>query len=154
MPIKLLQICFASFFDLYKDYNICLISFLSFSELFPEFNWAKAIGNLLSIWFGVTIFKPFPCWFCLLNSRIFFNNIYYFICFFNYNLIIRHLFNFICKSFNPLLIILTNTLFLFLSFKLYIVSNISVGIWKLKYFLNNSMFMFLFFKEISLISLL
>ena len=34
--------------------------FLSFSELFPAFNWAKEIGNLLSIWFGVSIFKPSP----------------------------------------------------------------------------------------------
>ena len=51
---------FETFFDLYKEYNNCLISFLSFSELFPAINWAKEIGNPLSIWFGVSIFKPPP----------------------------------------------------------------------------------------------
>ena len=71
MLIKLLQISFVSFFDLYKEYNSCLISFLSFSELFPAGNWAKVIGNLLSIWLGAKIFNPFPCCFCSLNSRIF-----------------------------------------------------------------------------------
>ena len=54
---------FVTLFDLCKEYNSCLISFLSFSELFPAFNWAKEIGNLLSIWFGVKIFKAFPAWF-------------------------------------------------------------------------------------------
>ena len=39
--------------------------FLSFSELFPAFNWAKEIGNLLSIWFGVSTFKPCPFYFLL-----------------------------------------------------------------------------------------
>ena len=63
MLIKLLYSCFVSFLDLYKEYNNCLISFLSFSELFPAFNWAKVIGNLLSIWFGVSFFNPCPCWF-------------------------------------------------------------------------------------------
>ena len=60
MSIKLLYSFFVSFFDLHKEYNICLILFLKFSELFPAFNWAKEIGNLPSIWFGVSIFKPFP----------------------------------------------------------------------------------------------
>ena len=60
MSTKLLQSCFVSFFDLYKEYNNCLISFLSFSELFSAFKWAEEIGNLLSIWFGVSIFNPFP----------------------------------------------------------------------------------------------
>ena len=31
------------FFDLYKEYSSCLISFLSFSELFPAFNWDKKL---------------------------------------------------------------------------------------------------------------
>ena len=61
---------FVRVFDLYKEDNNCMISFLSFSELFPTFNWAKEIGNLLRIWLGVSIFSPCPdC--CLLNSRIF-----------------------------------------------------------------------------------
>ena len=50
---------FCKFFDRHKEYNSCLISFLSFSELFPAFNWDKEIGNLLSIWLGVRICKPF-----------------------------------------------------------------------------------------------
>ena len=37
------------FFERYKEYSSCLISLLSFSELFPSFNRAKEIGNLLSI---------------------------------------------------------------------------------------------------------
>ena len=61
---------FCKFFDLCKEYNSCLISFLSFSESFPAFDWAKEIGNLSSIWSAVSIFSPCPdC--CLLNSRIF-----------------------------------------------------------------------------------
>ena len=63
MSTKLLESCFVSYFDLYKEYNSCLISFLSFSELFPAFNCAKVIGNLLSIWFGVSIFRHFPIFF-------------------------------------------------------------------------------------------
>ena len=56
MSIKLLYSYFVSFFDLYKEYNNCLISFLSFSELFPAFNLAKVIGNLLSIFGLVLVF--------------------------------------------------------------------------------------------------
>ena len=70
MSIKLLFSCFVSFFDLYQEYNNCLISFLSFSELFPAFNRAKEIGNLLSIWSGVSIFNPPPDCFSLLNLII------------------------------------------------------------------------------------
>ena len=33
--------------------------------MFLAFICAKEIGNLLSIWFGVNIFSPFPCWFLL-----------------------------------------------------------------------------------------
>ena len=54
---------------MYKKYNSCLISFLSFFELFPAFNWAKEIGNLLSIWLGDNIFKrPLSC-FCLSSLK-------------------------------------------------------------------------------------
>ena len=70
MSIKLLYIVFVSFFHLYKEYSNCLISFLSFSELFLAFNWDKKIDNLLSIWFGVRIFSPCPSYSansCLLN---------------------------------------------------------------------------------------
>ena len=69
MSTKLLYSCFVCFFYLYKEYNNCLISFLSFSELFPTFNWAKVIGNLLSIWFGVDIFKSCPNCFSLLSAQ-------------------------------------------------------------------------------------
>ena len=48
------------FYELYKEYNSCLISLLSFSVLFPAFNDAKEVGNLLSDWFGVSIFSPCP----------------------------------------------------------------------------------------------
>ena len=58
MLIKLLQMFFASLFDLYKECNSCLISYLRFSELFSAFNLAKEIGNLLSIWVGGKSFKP------------------------------------------------------------------------------------------------
>ena len=50
---------FCNFFDLYKENNSSLIWFLRFSELFPAFNWAKEIGNVLSIWLGVSIFSLF-----------------------------------------------------------------------------------------------
>ena len=49
MSIKLLYSCFVSFSDLYKEYKISLILFLNFSELSPAFNWAKEIGNIISI---------------------------------------------------------------------------------------------------------
>ena len=55
MSTKLLWGCFVSFFDLCKEYNSYLILFLSFCELFLAFNWAKVIGNLLSIWYDVSI---------------------------------------------------------------------------------------------------
>ena len=34
--------------------------FYFFSELFPAFNWAKAIGNLQRIWFVIKNFSPYP----------------------------------------------------------------------------------------------
>ena len=60
MLIKLLYIVLVNFFEQYNKYNSCLTPFLSFSELFPVFNCPKEIGNLLSNWFGVKIFKPLP----------------------------------------------------------------------------------------------
>ena len=60
MSTKLLLSCFVSFFDMHKEYKNCLTLFSSFWELFPAFNWAKEVGNLLSIWFGIKIFNPFP----------------------------------------------------------------------------------------------
>ena len=60
MSTKLLYSCFVIFFDLYKEYSSCLISFLGFSELFPAFSCAKEIGNLLSIWLSVSIVNPCP----------------------------------------------------------------------------------------------
>ena len=53
---------FCIFFYLYKEYNSCLISFLSLFELFPALNWAKDVGNLLSIRFGVSFFSGWPFW--------------------------------------------------------------------------------------------
>ena len=70
MSIKLLYSCFVSFFDLYKEYNNCLIPFLSFSELFPAFNWAKVIGNLLSIWSGVKSFNLCPGCFWIFSLKL------------------------------------------------------------------------------------
>ena len=44
---------FLFFFEWYKEYSSCLSSFSSFSELLSDFNCAKEIVNLLSIWFSV-----------------------------------------------------------------------------------------------------
>ena len=83
-----------------------------FTELFPAFNWAKETGNLLSIWFGVSIFSPSPCC-CLLNSRIFstISNISFgFLVSFFYSLI-SSVSSF--KSLNPLSVKPTRILFFF-----------------------------------------
>ena len=45
-----------------------LFSFLSFSDLFPAFNWAKITGSLLNLWFGVSIFNPTPFWFLIYSA--------------------------------------------------------------------------------------
>ena len=55
-----------SFFDYYRIYNSCLISFLNSCEIFPAVNWAKENGNLQRIFCGVNIFNLCPCRFCLL----------------------------------------------------------------------------------------
>ena len=130
--------CFLSFFERYKEYNSCLISFCSFCELFPAFNWAEEIGDLLSIWPGVSTFSPCPCWFCLLNLRIFltiFNISLSFSIYFSSSLMSSVSFS---KSLNPLLIIFTNLLLFFWSFVLYTDFNISLGLWNLKCFSHNS----------------
>ena len=59
---------FFLFFERYKEYNSCLISFLDIFGLFPAFNYSKEIGNLLSIWSGVSIFSPIP--FCSADSPL------------------------------------------------------------------------------------
>ena len=53
--------CFAQILGLYNECTICLISFLSFCELFPAFNWPNKIGNLVIICCGVNIFNPCSC---------------------------------------------------------------------------------------------
>ena len=37
------EIVLVNFLEQYKEYTSCLISFLSFSELFPAFNCAKVL---------------------------------------------------------------------------------------------------------------
>ena len=56
------------------------------------------------------------------------------------------------KSFNPLLIIFTNSLF-WLVFTFYRDFNISLGLWKLKYVLNNFSFMSVSFSAMHLLNL-
>ena len=142
MSIKLLYNCFVCFFfHLYTEYNNCLISFLSISELFPAFNWAKVIGNLLIIWFGVKIFKPFApvsFWIFLLKLRIF-STIFNILSGFSISISSLDISAIsVFKSCYPLLITFTYLLFLFLSF----VSNNffakALGTTLLKYFLSNS----------------
>ena len=67
---KLLYTCLVIFFEREREYRSCLVSFLSFPELFPALYSAKEIGNLLSIWLGTEIFNPCPDCFCLLNLRV------------------------------------------------------------------------------------
>ena len=43
---------------MYREYNSCLISFLSSRELFPAFIRAKSIGKRASVCCGVSIFSP------------------------------------------------------------------------------------------------
>ena len=43
---------------MYREYNSCLISFLSSRELFPAFICAKIIGNRVKICCGVNSFSP------------------------------------------------------------------------------------------------
>ena len=52
-------------FDWYKEQTICLIPFNKFSELFPAFTYARAIGNLWSNCLGVNILSPLPSFFAL-----------------------------------------------------------------------------------------
>ena len=65
-------------FARYKKYMICLILFSKFSDVFPAFTWASAIGNSWSIFLVVNILirlaksegRPLP-FYCLLKSWIF-----------------------------------------------------------------------------------
>ena len=144
-----------SFFDLYKEYNICLISFLSFSELFAAFNWAKVISNLLNIWFGVKSFKPCPCCFLtsLLKSIIWMmiSNISFGFSFFIFYLAISLILSF--KLLHLFLISFTNILFSasFISNKFFAKS---IGVEKSKYFLNKSLFIYFDFLSIKEMPLL
>ena len=45
-----------------RKYSSCLISFLSFCELFLACNCATVIGNLINIWSGFIFFSPYPSW--------------------------------------------------------------------------------------------
>ena len=134
MSTKLLYSYFVSISDQYKEYNNCPISILSFPELFPVFNWAKVIGNLLRIWLGVSIFSPSPNWFSLLNSRIssaIFNILS------GFSIYISFLDIFLISSFKSIIPLLI-TLFFFLFIVLYNNFAKTVGDTKLKCFLNNS----------------
>ena len=48
-------------FAWYKEYMICLISFNKISDGLLAFTWARAIGNLSSIYLVVNTFRPSPC---------------------------------------------------------------------------------------------
>ena len=61
---------FSNFFSRYKKYMICLISVSMFLDVLPAFNCARDIGNLWSIYLGVSILIPL-IFCCLLKSRIF-----------------------------------------------------------------------------------
>ena len=58
--IKLLYTVLLNTFDLYNKYNICLISFFNFIELFPACILASNIGKRLSICLSINIFEPTP----------------------------------------------------------------------------------------------
>ena len=47
--IKYLWIVLVNFFERYSEYSSCLISFLSFCDLFLDRNCSKVIVNLLSV---------------------------------------------------------------------------------------------------------
>ena len=118
-----------------------------FSKLFSAFSHAKEIGNLLGIWFGVSIFSPFLCC-CLLNSRIIFYILFYILFFstpsFEDNSLISS------KRFSKLLLIFSAASFLLRLSKLNKLSNISLGFWYSKYFSNN-FFVYVLFLVFSLL---
>ena len=129
------------FFQLYKEYNSCLISFLSSSELFPAFNYANVFGNLLSIWSGVNIFCSCPTWFRLLKSR-FLPTIFTILSCFSILISSSDIFSIsFFKSTYPLLIISTKLLFTFLPSVLYKAFSIALGIWNLKSLWYNYLFL-------------
>ena len=140
---------FVIFFNPYKEYNSCLISFLSFSELFPAFNWAREIGNLLSIWLGVSIFSSCPCC-CILNSRMFWKNILFRLSFQFLFLVHSHL-QFLLL--NPVLTKPTWILFLSsLFFDFFNFSNNAPRSCARTCFLTNPFFMSLFLRSVNLSS--
>ena len=50
---------------------ICLISFNKFSDVLPAVNCARAVGNLWSICWGVSILRPSPYFaLCLTSDAI------------------------------------------------------------------------------------
>ena len=59
--IILLYTSLVTSFSRYKEYIISLISFCKFLDVLPTFTCARAIGNVWTIWFGLNIFNPFPC---------------------------------------------------------------------------------------------
>ena len=63
-------------FEQYSEYSSCLMSFLSFCELFPAFKCAKVIGNLVSIWSGVNTLSPWPVFFFVPQNFCFLNQSY------------------------------------------------------------------------------
>ena len=125
---KLLYTCLVIFFEREREYRSCLISLLSFPELFPALYSAKEIGNLLSIWLGTEIFNPCPDCFCLLNLRVSsaistISSGFSFFFHFQAHFLVSS-----CKSFNPLLIKFTIALFFSGSFVLYRSFNNGDGI--------------------------
>ena len=108
-----------------------------------HFNWAKEIGNLLSIWSGVSIFNLCPRY-CLLNSRIF--SIIFTISFGCLNLISFSdmLLISLLKSVNALLIKTTWISFLSVFLVLFRSWRILSGSWYLKYYLKNYHLYFFF----------
>ena len=107
--------------------------------MYSAFNCVKEIDNLLNIWLGVSIFSPCPCCY-LLNPRIFaiFSVLFYLMTSFEGNSVT------LSERYSKLLLIFSATSFLLRFSKLSKFSNISLGLWYSKYFLNNSFFYFLF----------
>ena len=60
--------CLVIFFERKRGHSSCLTSFLSFYELFC--NCANVIGNLRSVWSGVSILSPCPFLFLAADSSL------------------------------------------------------------------------------------
>ena len=102
----------------YKEYMICLISFIKFPDVLPTFTCSRAIGNLWSICLGVSIliclakFKESPLPRCYLLKSIFFLTIWTTFFEFSFSRISFLLILFL-KSIGRLLILFTDFSFLF-----------------------------------------